>query len=36
MGKDSTVRQIFPMELVLRSLIRVHVSDKSKWVEILK
>jgi len=36
MGKDSIVRHTFPMETVLRSIIRVHVSDKSKWVEILK
>lgn len=36
MGKDSIVRQIFPMEIVLRSRIRVHISDKSKGVEILK
>lgn len=36
MGKDSIVGQIFPMEIVLRSLTRVHVSDKSKWMGVLK
>lgn len=34
MGEDPIVRQRFPMAIVLRSLIRVRVSDKSKWVEI--
>lgn len=33
MGNHSIVRQTFPMEIVLRSIRRVHISDKSKWVE---
>lgn len=35
MGKDSIVRQTFPMEIVLRRFRRVHVSDKSKWVVVV-